>query len=124
MTAKKATKKAPPKKVAPKRLTVAQRNAEAFKMLQSIVAETEGSLYNGLCNKGKTIIKDSAKLVGSNRFTGGTATITLYEQEFEFDDLEEDDEFVIDVTVTNTRTGVSETQSDIGYNYMDIEYND
>lgn len=125
MTTKKATKRVQAKKTVPvtaanKRIE-AQRNSEAFKILETIVSRI---VPDALTNEGRSIMKQAAKVVGSKRFTTGTVEFALYSQTVTFDDLEEDDEFTFEVIVTKNRTGKTAKSQDAEIDYVDttIDY--
>jgi hypothetical protein len=112
MTTKKATKKAPVKKPAPKKLTAAQRNAEAFKILQLIVEKTNIDDY---CSEGQDILRRAADTVDSRKFKSGTLEVSLDPFYQNWDDIKPTDDFEYEIHVKNTRTG--KVQIEHGYAY-------
>lgn len=112
MTTKKATKKAPAKKPAPKKLTAAQRNAEAFKILQLIVEKANIDDY---CSEGQDILRRAADTVDSRKFKSGTLEVSLDPFYQNWDDIKPTDDFEYEIHVKNTRTG--KVQIEHGYAY-------
>jgi hypothetical protein len=120
MTTKKATKRAPAQKLAPKKLTVAQRNAEAFKILQLVV---EKAKINDYCEEGQSILRRAADTVDSRKFKSGTLGVGLDEFYLNWDDIKPTDDFEYEIHIKNKRTG--KVQIETGYTYnTDIEMDD
>ena len=112
MTTKKATKKAPAQKPAPKKPTAAQRNAEAFKILQLIVDKADISDY---CEEGQEILRKASDIVDSNKFRSGSIEPSLDSFYMSWPDIKPTDDFEYEIHVKNIRTG--KVQIEHGYAY-------